>query len=474
MGVAKKKSPGTASFRTRISRQRRTCEECAKAKRKCDKTAPSCLRCFERGIRCTYPPRRSSFISFGGDQTAFKAVDDGPEEEVETGGAVIAFSLTEIQTPGLPRAPRISHTPSAGTDVTAGCRWFLTPESWARHHGTSAPQGEVMVDQKSLPTFIDRLQEWAGAWVRNGSSPMMHRQLYQHGMPECIEDAYTSLAAYNAAFPSIKPTTLRVIQNRVDKLLSQTQASDDAEDLEGISSACLLDTPTHLARTQALFIYQLIRLFDGDIRARAQAEGDMGTLSTWCRQMLESAQLDCAAAEFFAAGGGGETNPFYLPTTTATTTTPSGSPQIPPPQPLWRAWLRSESLRRTYLAATLMQAVYDTLKQGWALCPGGIFFTAQSGLWEARSGYEWVAALRAGARARCQGRGQGRLGGGPGRGGDVEAAAAPWVMVQFLESWRILEAGVPGEVDDFAVALLEVGFGGESVERWRFERGDDH
>ena len=241
--------------------------------------------------------------------------------------------------------------------------------------------------------------------------------------------------------------------------------------MDGISSACLLDTPTHLARTQALFVYQLIRLFDGDIRARAQAEGDAETLRTWCRQMLESAQLDCAAAELcshslmatppnpsshtdtITAVANLEDHRLHAHnpntvTDNSTTTNPLSLPtlpnQTPPPDLLWRAWTLSESLRRTYLAATFMQSVYDALRQGWAACPGGLAFTAQRGLWEAASGYEWAAAC----------------------------ALGPWAMPQSLESWRILERGAPAEADEFAVAVLEISFGVESVERWRFERGD--
>lgn len=36
-----------------------------------------------------------------------------------------------------------------------------------------------------------------------------------------------------------------------------------------------------LARTQALFLYQIIRLFDGDVILGAQGEKDMSLLQTW-------------------------------------------------------------------------------------------------------------------------------------------------------------------------------------------------
>ncbi|KAM0492741.1 hypothetical protein ACHAP6_000894 [Verticillium nonalfalfae] len=40
-----------------------------------------------------------------------------------------------------------------------------------------------------------------------------------------------------------------------------------------------------LARTQALLIYQQIRIFDGDIGLREQAERDIGTLEAWLEDL---------------------------------------------------------------------------------------------------------------------------------------------------------------------------------------------
>lgn len=40
-----------------------------------------------------------------------------------------------------------------------------------------------------------------------------------------------------------------------------------------------------LARVQALFLYQVIRLFDGDVTFRAQGEKDMPLFKTWLREL---------------------------------------------------------------------------------------------------------------------------------------------------------------------------------------------
>lgn len=47
-------------------------------------------------------------------------------------------------------------------------------------------------------------------------------------------------------------------------------------------------TPTEkLARAQALFLYQIIRLFDESITLRSQAEKDMPILETWLGELCK-------------------------------------------------------------------------------------------------------------------------------------------------------------------------------------------
>lgn len=46
----------------------------------------------------------------------------------------------------------------------------------------------------------------------------------------------------------------------------------------------------HLARVQALFVYEFIRLFDGSVRLRASAEQQLPTLRRWVTLMWEAAK----------------------------------------------------------------------------------------------------------------------------------------------------------------------------------------
>lgn len=58
--------------------------------------------------------------------------------------------------------------------------------------------------------------------------------------------------------------------------------SGSARDLVDAEVCRVVSMPIEkLARSQALFLYQIIRLFDGDVALRAQGEKDMGLLKTW-------------------------------------------------------------------------------------------------------------------------------------------------------------------------------------------------
>ncbi|KAL2144199.1 hypothetical protein VTI28DRAFT_9490 [Corynascus sepedonium] len=338
----------------------------------------------------------------------------------------------------------------------------------------------------------------------------MHKHLYAEGLPECIEDCLIALAAYNSAeSDSAKARALRIVDNRANRLVeSQPQDIDDDDNCcefgggsgGGITSSILLSRPAHLARTQALFVYQLVRLFDGDIGARARAERHMDTLLKWAKQMVESAQLDCAAADLILSlppdqhplppspsliqaspppPPNSDSNINRNIDTNMNDKTKNNNPFLLPHPPrstapdLWRAWVHAESIRRVYTAAVHAQVVYDTLRRGWSTCPGMVAFSAQQGLWDAPSAHAWLRALQdceQGAVAMAEVAGSSNYGN---REHGRSLSLSPWVMVQSTAGGigRILREAEPEEVDQFAVAVLEISFGLESVDKWMFEKG---
>ncbi|KAK3301718.1 uncharacterized protein B0T15DRAFT_563203, partial [Chaetomium strumarium] len=456
--------PSTSTAAPMRSRRQRTCIPCAKAKRRCDKTIPCCIRCVDRGVSCIYKPRRGVYATMDNPGAAGEATIISTQGGKSTETAV----------------PQDSSSAAADATVAADYRWFLSPPSWVPQHGLCAE--EPALGEETLPHFINKLKSWAETWVREGHSPLMHRELYRSWMPA---------GARQAALRIMEERCSRLIQSQPVPLQQVCSNSDN------LSPCILVDTLAHLARTQALFVYQLIRLFDGDIRARAQAECHMDILDAWAIQMLDSARLDCILQHTTQDDSpeltqlpmtvfNDITSTGSIPGQPRTTTAnnplnpdpnlaqsqnpfalPHGSEMQPPL--LWRTWVTAESIRRIYLAATFMQSVYRTLKQGWSACPGGAAFTALSGLWDAKSGFEWMGILR--DTRMCHTMEGTSSTTGTSKEGDVARGLSPWVMVQSLEAWKILRQGRWEEVDEFARGVLEISYGVERVEGWRFERG---
>lgn len=170
-------------------------------------------------------------------------------------------------------------------------------------------------------------------------------------------------------------------------------------------------------------IYQFIRLFDGCIRQRALAEKDITTMATWCQHLWQSANLDA---------NGGAWNPCR--NSFNNETADDGDPTTQ----LWRLWILSESIRRTWLITTSMQTIFLTLRDEYAACPGGLPCTARQGLWDASSSSAWA---------------------------EVVQRSDP-IFVTCLQADQILSTNKAGDIDCFSTMLLQSVCGVEKVENW--------
>lgn len=180
-------------------------------------------------------------------------------------------------------------------------------------------------------------------------------------------------------------TVHRILQDRVTQLL-QDQATEESLAAAGGREPSIFD---HLCRVQSLLCYQLIRLFDGDIRMCGQAEALIPTLYVWNKQLLESAKGSLAYPERFLTSTPSDVN------FSGNTVNTAGSPVFSP-KAVWRAWIVAESVRRTWQVASVVQEVYQFLKRGWAECPGRIPSTMRTALWDAPSAYSWMRGFSGG------------------------------------------------------------------------------
>ncbi|KAI1770711.1 hypothetical protein F4818DRAFT_251248 [Hypoxylon cercidicola] len=431
---------------------RRACVGCTRSKRQCTKAVPACRRCEDRGIPCEYPPaRRSNGVmrtvapapapvpvalqppsTTAGSANPPPVATRGPSASSSAEAADIcghlAFSPLQLTHEDLcadlcHTTPQPSFDDTTAPDIPPGIptdTWFLTPESWDADYSLPETEMEV-VEDTILQRFVDEVLKWLHEWVTKGSSPLHHWHLYREKMPRYVQDAYTAVAAYYAAqTPAARSAVARVLDDRVAQLLQ-----DQALGTSLPSGRQEMDVLDHVGRVQALLAYQSIRLFDGDVRMRAQAEALIPTLSLWSRQLLEVAKDSLARPGRFLAG--------FAPASTSTTGTRGGGEEA-----LWQAWVLVESARRTWLIANYIQEIYLHMKRGWSECAGRVTFTMRAGLWEAPSPYAWSRA--------CRERG------------------ALFLATKQTES-LVFDSG-PEDVDEFSLLILELSYGAERIERW--------
>ena len=94
-----------------------------------------------------------------------------------------------------------------------------------------------------------------------------------------------------------------------------------------------IDSLNALARAQALLMYQVIRLFDGDIMLRAQAENDIPMFMQWLDHLC--AIRDNLDVEHYQDS-----------------------------EVDWHQWIFEESLRRTIIMSYSVIGLYSLIKEG--------------------------------------------------------------------------------------------------------------
>lgn len=329
--------------------------------------------------------------------------------------------------------------------------WFMSPESWkidrdSTHYEDPMPPPSPY-SRIALKTFLTTGQKWLSDWISNGGNTFIHKQLYSFQLPRCTQDAYTAVALYLLRTDENEDMVHRTIQSRSAQLM---------EDEEKHKTSSSLNPFNHLARVQALLVYQIICLLDGDIRLRALAEERIPTMMAWLKQMLDSVSF---ASQLTPSGPTGTMTAArglglgIVEIMDAVSSTPGASPSPPTPataatardpgsqqeEVLWHAWIFSESVRRTWIFAQGLHTVYDVMLKSWTMCPGALKLTTVSDVWDASSSYAWSKI--------CVEK-------------DVRLST-PSEVENFLTEAR------PENVDDFTTSLLEVMFGKAKMERWR-------
>jgi len=195
--------------------------------------------------------------------------------------------------------------------------------------------------------------------VEELQTPWCHPKLYEDEMPRAMQDAYSCCAMYLSKNRVNTPLILRNIDAKVNELLAQPDPS----------------TPlVSLAHTQALLLYHIIRIFDGDISSRAEAERTQNALE-------DSALNLVAHVDHVDPLAGKETRLRLFP--------------MAPTIALWKSWIFSESARRTLLFTMFLLQAYRILAGlPVAPCDGKLglshSFTLSAPLWHADSAVDFA------------------------------------------------------------------------------------
>lgn len=128
--------------------------------------------------------------------------------------------------------------------------------------------------KQRLHYVVNRMKALIADVATRGASPFLHRRLYKDYTPPCIVSCFSTCVLYQNRTPDNAAMVARAIHTGVKGLVDYDFDS------------CAAPTPMErLARVQALFLYQIIRLFDGDVMLRAQGERDIPLLERWVGEL---------------------------------------------------------------------------------------------------------------------------------------------------------------------------------------------
>lgn len=392
----------------------KACNACVAAKRKCARQVPQCHRCWTRGVDCEYRPTKPTSFVLCEQDDWFQI----PPVDQSTPLPMVCSSQPTTLAPAY--RDLMLHAgfpaPEQFDDALSIKPHFWQPttyEMWSIE--PIPPQDFNSVTASSLKHYVKIIHEWYAQWIREGSNQFIHPQLYRFRFPTSIQHAYTALTAYLHKTTANESMVFQIILDRVDRLVKQ--------DCVAYSSG--LDPLEHLARVQALSVYQAICLHDGDIRLRQVGEGNIPVMYNWLCQMVDKAsQSPCLGWSIVWSMTDQTANIFDV----------AICYNLP-----WYSWILAESCRRTWMVASSIQNIFKMCQTNSALpCSGAMAFTASPGIWEASSATAWEEQMSAG-----------NIG-----------------LVQMAKAQNVLEKVQMWNINDFARAFMEAAYGEDTVRRY--------
>ncbi|KAI1329123.1 hypothetical protein F5Y16DRAFT_366771 [Xylariaceae sp. FL0255] len=418
--------------------RQKSCNACARGKRRCDQRQPSCSRYIKQRYLCiyggqTYVPLGNpagnaqdplqldifSNLMTSNPSIFVPAPPQGIPDSLDTGliqgpnfqidSLFNSMLVTMLSDNSLTPNP----WPAPPDDVNV----FSTGKSVVRKDYSNMPMYCVdyapwqLSDPTSKPYFTKKIfQRVHVTFAEMNGTLYMHRHLYKDDTPRWILQAFSISLLYMNQTELNRGVCLRVLHDNVIELK------------ETASSTTNFMPKQKLARVHALMIYQLIRMLDGDVTLSSQADKDFALLESWTADLIKIRDnLDGLACM-------SQTELREHPTES------------------WERWIFTESLRRTIIMAQAIKKGWDLMKDcqkpkitdEWEFAPR---WTLSSHLWNANSSFEFFRAWK----------------------------EKPQWIIQSFKFDEFMKTGTGDDLDDFGLFFISIYFGVSEIKTFCYE-----
>lgn len=279
-----------------MSIRRRSCDACYNGRRKCDLSFPTCQRCQRNKKICHYkypsyadshpgfnshsavsPPQivdQNSLCKHGRNNsdvyTFFKGESTGSRD----------VQIRREMAQSTRQGKNIQHL-ELSEDVDA-----LEHEILSKVPNFVGPLGELRPlsgTTRSWFWVIEQLKSIPRHFVQHRETIFMHRQLYHNSLPETMRVAL-AVSATSILKDVDRPALFQALETSALQLLKPH------------SSESLLE---ELSRLHALTLYQIIRLFHGDLQQRITAELQESVIANRSLQLLQRANKQSQGHDWY-------------------------------------------------------------------------------------------------------------------------------------------------------------------------------
>lgn len=323
--------------------RQKSCVSCARAKRKCDQGDPICSRCASKFLLCEYKSDASRRVEDQRQGDAnYEMLMSYPEEPVPNSTIESPFPMlvnTELQSLNSEAG---AHT-GAFEEVFFGAYENLVLTD-------SYPQEVGVMDRDRIRFCVKQLKSYPEKLFRDGKTPFIHPRAYDPIMPTPLQEACCASALYLGKTDANEAMVWDIISAKATQLMEPHPSWSVSE---------------HLVCVQALITFQIIRLFDGDIRQRADAERNNEILAQWTDHLALRTGVTASSDSI-------------IPTA-------------------WESWVFEEVVCRTIIVSRMVQAMFSIQKLGYCTLVAAVTelsFTMQKAFWNAPTAMHWQRAVK--------------------------------------------------------------------------------